>query len=1420
MKKLLLPIALLFFCFKLTAQPSHTLDFETATTGSGWDWTVFEFAPSLTEVANPVSGGLNTSATVMEFIAYSTDQAYTGCWTEDDGTFTFDASNSMVSIMVYKPVISDIHFKVEGGTGTATELVVTNTVINQWEELFFDFSAVEGQTFNRIVIFPDFADRTEDHTIYFDNIVVPDGVVTIVPEPTTVPPAPTHAEEDVLAIYTEDYTNLPGTNFNPYWGQATTVTVNYIAAGNNTLKYENLNYQGTEYTNQDVSLFEYFHLDFWTNNSTNLSFYLISATPTAEKAYTLSITPDTWVSVDIPLEFFEPEVDLTDAFQFKVVGNGTVFFDNWYFWKNPSVSISDATLSDLQVDGTTVSGFSPNILNYNVELPAGTTVVPTVSATTTNPNANYVINDATSLPGTTSVVVTAEDGITQLTYNVNFTVASPEPSVAAPTPTQAPDNVISVYSDAYDNLAGTNFNPAWGQSTIVTVDYLVAGNNTLKYENLNYQGTEYSNQDVSGYDYLHVDFWTSNSTDLGIYLISTGPQETEYVFSITPESWVSVDIPLTDFVPPVDLTDVFQFKVEGNGTVWFDNLYFWKFAGTGGITFNPSNGATNVSVAANQSISFPAPVVLANGSTITNASIPSIITLKETDAGGTSIPFTGSISAAKDVISINPSANLNYDQVYYLAINNNVIKYQGGNLIPLTSITFTTQSPPAVLVSYDNFDNPSGLTWGFWDNLGGGSLDTQAANPALFSPVNTTPVVAKLEKTAASDPYTHSFAILGDKLDLSTDNQFQMMVYSETAGTVFALKLQNNDLLEPWTTEVTVEYTVQTANAWEIADFDFSAFSGRTDLDKILIMINGGQTGAGIHYFDEILGPPFTLPAASPVVVDAYTNNDGSAIEVAFNKAMEPEPGNEGNFNVYVNDVLNLVTSTYRKTGSEEIVVLNLSAPIVIEDMVTFSYLQSGTVTSLDGGILQPFTDYPVTVNVGFRVNLSALLEGPYSSTGMNADLNPDKIPITQPYNITPWNYTGSENVAAITNTKIVDWVLIECRDASTAADATPATMISRQAAFILKSGDIIAIDGSSELTFGESITNGLFIVVYHRNHLAVKSATALLQTSNIYTYDFTTAQSQAYQNRQTEVSSGVWALYAGNGNADEQLDALDKTAWEMDAGATGYHMGDFNLDGQVNNKDKNEVWAPNNGILGDGYTLIWEDNFNTDGAPDPAKWSYDIGTGTNGWGNGELQYYTDFPGNIKVENGVLKITAKLENYNGSDYTSARIKTEGKFSFQYGRIDFRTKLPGGEGIWPANWMLGDNFGTIGWPDCGEIDVMEYRGASPDLIHAAIHTPSSYGGTVNQGNTLISNAETEFHTYSVIWDNVKIRFLVDDIEYYVYEPSEYNASTWPFDASLFMLMNVAVGGSFGGTVNNAIFPQTMEVDYVKVYQKIN
>lgn len=236
-----------------------------------------------------------------------------------------------------------------------------------------------------------------------------------------------------------------------------------------------------------------------------------------------------------------------------------------------------------------------------------------------------------------------------------------------------------------------------------------------------------------------------------------------------------------------------------------------------------------------------------------------------------------------------------------------------------------------------------------------------------------------------------------------------------------------------------------------------------------------------------------------------------------------------------------------------------------------------------------------------------------------------------------------------------------------------------------------------------------------------------------------------------------------------------------------------------------------------DYSTLIFSDEFDVDGAPNSQHWGYDIGRGQNGWGNGESQYYTNRTDNVEVKDGTLRITAKRENYNGAEYTSTRMLTMDKFDFTYGKIEVRAKLPTGGGTWPAIWMLGANFKTVGWPECGEIDIMEHVGNNQGWVSSAMHTPSSYGGTINKGEQYLSDVSDEFHVYECLWTKDEIIFSVDGTEHYRYNPNNKNSSTWPYDAPQFIILNVAMGGSFGGTIDPAFTESTMEIDYVRVYQ---
>lgn len=227
--------------------------------------------------------------------------------------------------------------------------------------------------------------------------------------------------------------------------------------------------------------------------------------------------------------------------------------------------------------------------------------------------------------------------------------------------------------------------------------------------------------------------------------------------------------------------------------------------------------------------------------------------------------------------------------------------------------------------------------------------------------------------------------------------------------------------------------------------------------------------------------------------------------------------------------------------------------------------------------------------------------------------------------------------------------------------------------------------------------------------------------------------------------------------------------------------------------------------------SLVWSEEFDTPGAPDPAKWGYDLGAG--GWGNSELQYYTNRADNAVVSNGTLKIIAKAESYSGSNYTSARLLTKDKFSFKYGKIEARAKLPVGVGTWPAIWMLGSNISNVGWPACGEIDIMEHKGSQLNTIYGTLHYPGHSGGSANGATTVISNATTEFHKYKAEWDASTIKIYVDDVLFHTVA----NSSSLPFNQNFFIILNVAMGGTFAGTVDPAFTNAAMEVDYVRVYQ---
>jgi beta-glucanase (GH16 family) len=245
-------------------------------------------------------------------------------------------------------------------------------------------------------------------------------------------------------------------------------------------------------------------------------------------------------------------------------------------------------------------------------------------------------------------------------------------------------------------------------------------------------------------------------------------------------------------------------------------------------------------------------------------------------------------------------------------------------------------------------------------------------------------------------------------------------------------------------------------------------------------------------------------------------------------------------------------------------------------------------------------------------------------------------------------------------------------------------------------------------------------------------------------------------------------------------------------------------------------------------WSLVWSDEFDgPSGSPvDSAKWAFDVGG--NGWGNNELETYTSRTANADLEGGLLVIKALKETFKGSDnitrdYTSARLLTKNKFSQAYGRFEARIKVPYGQGIWPAFWMLGDNINTAGWPTCGEIDIMENIGKEPSIVHGTFHGPGYSGGNGIGAAYTLPNGQKfsdDFHTFAVEWEPNVMRFYVDGLLYKTRTPADLPPGTsWVFDHPFFIILNVAVGGGFPGNPDaTTVFPQQMLVDYVRVYQR--
>ncbi len=257
---------------------------------------------------------------------------------------------------------------------------------------------------------------------------------------------------------------------------------------------------------------------------------------------------------------------------------------------------------------------------------------------------------------------------------------------------------------------------------------------------------------------------------------------------------------------------------------------------------------------------------------------------------------------------------------------------------------------------------------------------------------------------------------------------------------------------------------------------------------------------------------------------------------------------------------------------------------------------------------------------------------------------------------------------------------------------------------------------------------------------------------------------------------------------------------------SSGTSQNNTNTEGEGSQSVQELVWE-----------LSWSDEFDYEGLPDSAKWDYETGYIRND----ERQFYTKKrPENVRVEDDNLVIESRKDNYNDHSYTSASLVTRGKAEWQYAKIEVRAKLPTGRGMWPAIWMLGTNIDKVGWPACGEIDIMENVGYDPDVVHANIHTEAyNHVKGTNKGNSMPVEAPYEqYHTYTVEWLPQKISFDIDGEQYFTFQKEADDPGVWPFDQKFYLIINAAIGGSWGGAegVDDSIFPQKYYVDYVRVY----
>ena len=494
----------------------------------------------------------------------------------EDATLS-DLEVDGVSVSNFTPNSESYLMALVGGTSTVPQITLATTTDTSASRIITQATSIPGDA--TVLVTAQDGTTKKTYTISF-FIGAPN---------VNAPTPPARNSIDVISIFSDTYNNISGANYNPDWQQsgfnAANPAFQPTGSGNSVLAYTNFNYQGIEFNSvQDISSMEYFHLDIWTVKGVIPTVSVISSGTAITK--TIANGDGQWQSIEIPVANITGDLRRTIQLMFNG-GNGSsnaIYIDNIYFYKTPAAEGEDATLSALELDGASVSGFTPNSETYLMPLLGGITAVPQITlATTTDVSATKVITQASSIPGEASVVVTSQDGSTTKTYKVSFYIGAPNINAPNP-PVRVTSDVISIFSDSYNNIVGANYNPNWQQTGFNSADTEFqptgSGNSVLAYTNFSYQGIEFnSEQDLTSMEFLHLDVWTVNGLTPSAVVISSG---TEIPHSIANDDgvWQSIDIPVTDITG--DITKAAQLKfIGGNGysnDIYLDNIYFWKSA--------------------------------------------------------------------------------------------------------------------------------------------------------------------------------------------------------------------------------------------------------------------------------------------------------------------------------------------------------------------------------------------------------------------------------------------------------------------------------------------------------------------------------------------------------------------------------------------------------------------------------------------------------------------------------------------------------------------------------------------------------------------------------------------------------------------------------------------------------------------------